>query len=143
MLGLLCQLHAGWRLRHAGRTPVNATIVVVLALVALVAWAVWKSVGRARKGGDCCGEHEQTVARIGAKDADRRHYVYETQLEIGGMTCDNCARKVENALNALDGTWATVSISNHVARVKTKEPADGKALRAAVRQAGYVVLREL
>ncbi len=126
-----------------GANTSDATIVVVLALVALVAWAVWKSVGRARKGGDCCGEHEQTVARIGAKDADRRHYAYETQLEIGGMTCDNCARKVENALNALDGTWATVSISNHVARVKTKEPADGKALRRAVRQAGYVVLKEL
>lgn len=130
-------------MRHARRAQVSATIVIVCALAALVVWAVWRSVQRARKGSDCCGEHEQTVARTGARDADRRHYAYETQLEIGGMTCDNCARKAENALNALEGTWATVSISDHVARVRTKVPADGRALREAVRQAGYVVMGEL
>lgn len=108
-----------------------------------MAWATWKSINRARRGSDCCGEHEQTVARTDVKDAGWRHYTYETKLEIGGMTCDNCARKVENALNALEGTWATVSISDHVARVRTKDPLDGRALRDAVREAGYVVLREL
>ena len=118
----------------------NATVVVVALLVLLVGWAAYQSVRRARKGSACCGEHEGTVARIGAKDRNPRNYAHETLLEIGGMTCDNCARKVENALNELDGTWATVSIADHTARVRTKEPADMAALRAAVRQAGYVVL---
>jgi copper chaperone CopZ len=130
-------------MRHARRASVSATIAIVCALAMLIAWAIWKSLRRASKGSDCCGEHEQAVARTGARDADRRHYAYEIRLEIGGMTCGNCARKVENALNGLDGTWATVSISDHVACVRTKAPADRRALRDAVRQAGYVVLREL
>ena len=55
------------------------------------------------------------------------------------MTCENCARKVENALNLLDGTWAVVSISGGSAKVLSKTPLDEAALREAVRGAGYVV----
>ena len=60
-------------------------------------------------------------------------------LRIGGMTCENCARKVENALNRLDGTWAIVSISGGSAKVLSKTPPDEAAIREAVRGAGYVV----
>ena len=55
------------------------------------------------------------------------------------MTCENCARKVENALNRLDGTWAIVSISGGSAKVLSKTPPDEAAIREAVRGAGYVV----
>ena len=52
---------------------------------------------------------------------------------------ENCARKVENALNRLDGTWAIVSISGGSAKVLSKTPPDEAAIREAVRGAGYVV----
>ncbi|MBQ8953570.1 MAG: heavy-metal-associated domain-containing protein, partial [Clostridia bacterium] len=56
-----------------------------------------------------------------------------------GMTCENCARRVENALNALEGVWATVRIDTHTARVRCKTEPDEAALRGAVTGAGYVV----
>ena len=117
------------------------SLIWLLPLAALLGWAVWFTARKAKKGGGCCGDREETVCKTSVKDRSRAHYPYAIQLEIGGMTCENCARRVENALNALDGVWAKVSISSHSARVLCKTPPDEASLRQAVQQAGYVVTR--
>ena len=115
-------------------------IVLIVLLVALVAFAVWRTVLRSRRGGGCCGEHEAAEKKIVAADRNKAHYPFSVSMKIGGMTCENCARKVENAINKQDGVWAKVSISDKTARVLCKTEPDENALREAVRQAGYVVL---
>ena len=57
------------------------------------------------------------------------------------MSCDGCAQNVANALNALDGVWATVTYADHTARVRAKQPIDCGVLEAAVRDAGYYVMK--
>lgn len=73
-------------------------------------------------------------------DTDASHYPYSDELLIGGMSCDGCAQNVANALNALDGVWATVTYTDHTARVRSKQPIDRGALVAAVKDAGYYVM---
>ena len=73
-------------------------------------------------------------------DTDASHYPYSDELLIGGMSCDGCAQNVANALNALDGVWATVTYADHTARVRSKRPIDRGVLEAAVRDAGYYVM---
>ena len=115
---------------------------IVIGLLALLAlWAVLSAVRRLRRGSACCGEREAGPARVAVKDRNRAHYPFALTLSIGGMTCAQCARRVENALNSLDGVWATVSIDRHSAAIRTKAPPDEAALRRAVQQAGYAVLR--
>jgi len=118
-------------------TALNA--VLTAALLLLAAWALRRTLIRSRKGGGCCGEHESAEKKVTVSDRNKAHYPYAVLLQIGGMTCENCARKVENALNLLDGTWAVVSISGGSAKVLSKTPPDEAALREAVRGAGYVV----
>ena len=74
-------------------------------------------------------------------DTDPSHYPYSDELFIGGMSCDGCARNVTNALNALDGVWATVTYADHTARVRSKRPVDRDTLETAVRGAGYFVMK--
>ena len=114
-------------------------IVLIFLLLALIAWAVWRTVQKSRKGGGCCGEHQEAEKRVGIADRNKAHYPHSLSLQIGGMTCVNCARKVENALNSLDGVWAKVAIDTRSARVLCKTPPDEAAIREAVRQAGYTV----
>ena len=57
------------------------------------------------------------------------------------MSCGNCVRNVENALNALDGTWATVSLEDNTATVLLKDKPDIDKLSKAVSDAGYFVLK--
>lgn len=114
-------------------------ILLILLLVLLIGWALWRTIQKSRKGGGCCGEHEAAEKRVAVADRNRSHYPYELSLHIGGMTCENCARRVENALNRLDGTWADVSISDHSARVLCKTMPQESAIREAVRTAGYTI----
>ena len=57
------------------------------------------------------------------------------------MTCGNCARRVENALNALDGTWAEVDLGEKKAKVLLKNKPDINAMAKAVADEGYTVLK--
>jgi copper chaperone CopZ len=115
----------------------NAVLLILLIL--LISLAAAAAVKKMRKGGGCCGEHETAEKKAAVTDRNKSHYPWIVTLGVGGMTCENCARKVQNALTRLGGTWASVSISSHSARVLCKDEPDEALIREAVRGAGYVV----
>ena len=53
------------------------------------------------------------------------------------MTCHNCAKQVENALNAIDGVWVEVDLTQNRAMVRQKEQISVEKLSAAVEKVGY------
>ena len=116
-------------------------ITIVLIVVAIVVFGSINYIKKLKKGGDCCPEHEEATKSVKVKDRDKSHYPYEAKLAIDGMSCNNCVRNVENALNALDGTWATVSLEDNMATVLLKNPPDIEKLSKAVADAGYMVLK--
>ena len=116
-------------------------IIIVLIVAAIVVFGSISYIKKLKKGGDCCPEHEEATKSIKVKDRDKSHYPYEAKLAIDGMSCNNCVRNVENALNALDGTWATVSLEDNMATVLLKNPPDIEKLSKAVADAGYMVLK--
>lgn len=62
----------------------------------------------------------------------------ETQeLEIVGMTCEHCARTVEEALNGVGGVTARVSYADAHARVEADRAVDTERLIQAVQAKGY------
>src|SRR5690348_503039 len=60
-------------------------------------------------------------------------------LEIGGMTCASCVRRVEKALSKVDGVVAAeVNLATEVATVRFDPSAVGlEELTAAVARSGY------
>lgn len=65
----------------------------------------------------------------------------QTDLVIEGMTCDDCARHVEAALNALSGVEASVSYATGTASVRASTDLDHDTLDCAVADAGYRAAR--
>lgn len=118
---------------------VNIIAIVIVALIVVFGTANY--IKKLKKGGDCCPEHEEGTKSIKVKDRDKSHYPYEAKLAIDGMSCENCVRNVENALNALDGTWASVSLEDNMATVLLKDKPDIEKLSKAVSDAGYLVLK--
>ena len=116
-------------------------IIIVLIVAAIVVFGSINYIKKLKKGGDCCPEHEEATKSIKVKDRDKSHYPYEAKLAIDGMSCGNCVRNVENALNSLDGTWASVSLEDNMATVLLKNPPDIEKLSKAVADAGYMVLK--
>jgi len=116
-------------------------IIIVLIVAAIVVFGSISYIKKLKKGGDCCPEHEEATKSVKVRDRDKSHYPYEAKLAIDGVSCNNCVRNVENALNALDGTWATVSLEDNMATVLLKNPPDIEKLSKAVADAGYMVLK--
>lgn len=121
-------------------SPAN---LVVLAIVAVGLFFGFKRIAGMSRGKSCCsdGATGKKVKAVRVEDTDTSHYPYSDELLIGGMSCDGCAENVANALNALNGVWATVTYADHTARVRMKQPVKRDVLEAAVKDAGYYVMR--
>ena len=114
-------------------------IMLAVAVFMLLSLGFYLIRKKSVKGGGCCGEQEGPVKRVKVKDRNKAHYPFTVKMHVEGMVCENCARKVENALNILDGVWADVDITTHAATVRSKAPAEEKQLKKAVASAGYYV----
>lgn len=121
----------------------NPANLIVLAVIAVGMFFGLRRIAASTHGKSCCsdGASGKKAKRVVVADTVESHYPYCDELLIGGMSCDGCARNVENALNALDGVWATVTFADHTARVRSKRPVDRDTLEMAVRGAGYYVMK--
>ncbi len=122
----------------SGGTISTAVICVILAVICI--FSVKKYRKKLTSG--CCGAGgEGTVKKRRVSDRNKAHYPYTKILKIDGMSCGNCANRVENALNALDGVWASVDLGSQEALVRMKQPTDPELLKNTVRKQGYTVIR--
>ena len=121
----------------------NPANLIVLAVIVVGMFFGLRRIVASTHGKSCCSDGASgKKAKMGVvTDTDPSHYPYSDELLIGGMSCDGCAQNVENALNALDGVWATVTYADHTARVRSKRPVDRDTLETAVRGAGYYVMK--
>jgi copper chaperone len=88
-----------------------------------------------------CAAAGAAAKKVRVADRDRSHYPHRLVLGVDGMTCQNCQRRVENALNAMPGTWAAADLAAQQVSILTKESPDEAAIRQAIRDAGYLPLQ--
>ena len=120
-------------------TPAN---IIVIAVIAIGLFFGFRRIAASTRGKSCCSDGAAKKAKkVTVADTDESHYPYRDELMIGGMSCEGCAQNVQNALNALDGTWAKVSLADKTASVLSKNPIDRDRLERAVKDAGYYVMR--
>lgn len=112
-----------------------STVIIVLILLAIGVFAIREYRRRVTRG--CCGGGDTPPKAIRVADKDPNHYPYILHLKVEGMTCPNCAIKVENALNSLAGVWAKVDLAKATATVRMKKEISPEELTAAIAQAGY------
>ena len=112
---------------------------IIFAIILLAAIAGIRSYVR-RLGSGCCGGGGAPEKRIAVSDRHLSHYPFCRYMKIDGMVCANCARKVENALNRIEGVWATVDMDRKSAVIRMKTDYPDEALSTAVQNAGYTVV---
>lgn len=116
------------------------TVVIVLILAAIAVLSVVSYVKKLRSG--CCGASDEKVKRVRVTDRDKSHYPHSVVLVVDGMVCENCAARVENALNALGGVWASADVEHGTVTVRMKQSLDERLLRDTVNQiGGYTVMK--
>lgn len=117
-----------------------ATIIICIILVGICALGVKSYIGKLSHG--CCGAGGDTVKRERPKDSELSHYPYVYHMEIEGMTCKNCAARIENAFHAAEGGsfYAKVNLKKKTAEIYAKEETSEEELRRIVIRNGYSVV---
>ena len=115
-------------------------IIIILAGVLLIAFALWQTIQRFRgkAKNSCCGSAEAVTVRK-VEDTDVSHYPYHYLLSIDGMMCSNCAKTVENTLNGMPGVWGRVNLGKKEADVLAKEPVESASFAEALRKKPYTL----
>ena len=112
-------------------------VIIILIIAVGIVFGV-RSVLRSVAGKSCCSGGD-SIVKIGPSDADRSNYPYRAEATVEGMTCKNCAQRVTNALNSLDGVWATVHLKKNSVSMLLKQNDGEAALTEAVSKAGYTM----
>ena len=61
-----------------------------------------------------------------------------TEYTVTGMTCQHCVNAVTNEVGGIDGvTGVDVDLDSGRVSVRSEQPVDAAAVRAAVDEAGY------
>lgn len=116
-----------------------STAIIVVGLVVICILSVKSYMKKLRNG--CCGSGDGPEKKVKIADKNKEHYPYTVSATIDGMVCGNCATRVENALNRMEGVWAKVDLSQKQATILSKEPLKEEEIKGAVRQVGYTVMK--
>ena len=114
----------------------NPSNLIVLAVIAVGMFFGLRRIAASTHGKSCCsdGASGKKAKKVVVVDTDASHQPFRERLLAGNVVL------VANALNALDGVWATVTYADHTARVRSKQPVDRGVLETAVKDAGYYVM---
>ena len=117
------------------------SILIIAGLAVIILFAIKSVIHRIRHGSACCGERDAPQKKIKIKDKNKDHYPFQYILTVDGMHCSNCTRYVENALNSLEGIWATADLQDKEVIVLSKQIRENSELERVVAEAGYTVLK--
>lgn len=106
-------------------------IIIVLILILAAAGRIKK-----RLRGGCCGSGSQVIRDKKVLDAP---VIGIKLLTVEGMHCENCAIRVENAVNRLDGALCRVDLKRKTAAVSYSAEIPDALLRETVERLGYQV----
>lgn len=118
-----------------------ADTIIILVVVVILIFALKGSIRHFRGEGACCGGGSGSVKtkKVKKKTLDGPVTGQRT-IRISGMHCRNCANSVTNALNAIDGVSAKVSLKDNTAEVFFDRMVDDANLKQAVEKAGFEVV---
>ena len=118
-----------------------ADTIIILVVVMILIFALKGSIRHFRGEGACCGGGSGSVKTKKAKKKTLDGPVTgQRTIRISGMHCRNCANSVTNALNAIDGVSAKVSLKDNMAEVSFDRTVDDADLKQAVEKAGFKVI---
>lgn len=115
-----------------------ATAIICILLILICVLTVVSYRKRLSQG--CCGSGGDTVEKQGPADKDLSHYPYTYKVEIEGMTCKNCAFRVENAFHTAGDFYAKVNLNKKTALVRAKTETPEDMLKKIIIRTGYDVI---
>ena len=113
-----------------------ATGIIISVLIVVCLIAVRTYVKKLAHG--CCGVDGDKERKI-AETADLSDCKYRYTVKIGGMTCKNCAVRIENTFNRQNDVFAQADYKSSIAEISAKEALPEIVVRQRIVGLGYSV----
>ena len=113
--------------------------IIILIVVVLLIFELKGSIKHFKGEGPCCGGGSGASASPRKKTLDGP-VVGRRTIKISGMHCQNCANRVTDALDNIEGVAAKVNLNKNCAEVSFDRAVDEIDLKRAVEKAGYEVI---
>lgn len=113
-----------------------STIIICAILVVICIGAVLSY--RKKLSDGCCGSGG-SIKREKAKDTDKSHYPIKKLVSIEGMSCKNCAIRIENTFHKQEGYLAEVNSEKGEMQLWMKKEVGDDEIIGIVAEAGYTV----
>lgn len=113
-------------------TGIIIGIIIALCIIALKSYLKKLAHGCCGAGGD---DEKADKSKPNLSDCKYRYTVY-----IGGMSCKNCAARIENAFNR-QGIFAQADFKNGTAEIYSRSPVAEFTVRQIIVGLGYSVER--
>ena len=85
-----------------------ATGIIIAVILVICVFGIKSCFKRLASGGGADGK--TYIKKVKVTGNSRLHYDCCLMFEVGGMVCANCARRIKNALNILDGVCAAADL---------------------------------
>lgn len=110
----------------------NYVIILILAVISVI--AVRSAMKHFKGQGGCCGGGDYKP-----KKKKLSRIFYKKTFKIGGMHCQHCKNRVEEAVNDIKGVAGTVYLKKGELVVSYAEEVEDKEIIAKIVKAGYTV----
>ncbi len=115
-----------------------SNVLMVVIIVVILFFAVKNSIPHFKGEGACCGGGGKGKL---IKPKKLENVIAVKKIKVYGMHCENCSRRVQNALNSIDGINAKVKLSRELAIIKLGKEIDDSVIEKAITDLGYEVKR--
>lgn len=112
-------------------------IVIILIFVVCVFFAAKTTLKHFAGKGGCCGGGSSIIRETKILD---KPIIATKIVEIGGMTCENCAARVEIAVNKIDGVACKVDLKKNTAEISLCQEVSDELIKTTIEDAGYKVI---
>lgn len=112
-----------------------ATIIIVIVIAVILTATIISYRKKLTQG--CCGAGGNSVEKISTADKNPTDYPFQYIISIEGMTCKNCAARIENKFNQTENYLAKVNLRKNSALIRSKTDVTDGDLKSIVAKAGY------
>ena len=113
-----------------------ATAIIIILLILVCIFSIKSYMKKLAHG--CCGAggDDEKAPEIKAALSE---YKYKYTVKVGGMSCKNCAAKIENTFSRKDGLYSKADFKNGTAEIYSNADVSEFTIRQTVVGLGYSV----
>ena len=114
-----------------------STVIICLILMIICIYAIQSYTKKLSQG--CCGGEAESVKKIQPHDKNKKHYTYCKRMNIEGMTCQNCKKRIENAFCENHNYYMDIHFHKKIGYLYSKIPISDEEIQKTIYSLGYQV----